>query len=87
MFAYVGLPQNLKDLKDDEPRFSWTGLEIGQSQLAGLVGIAAQGFELLDRNVQWFRRRLVFEAHTFDHHSTVGLRVLKQKEKGSSTFR
>jgi hypothetical protein len=39
-------------------------------------------YVLLYRNVQQFPERLVFKAHRLLHYSTLGLRVIKQKEKG-----
>jgi len=35
----------------------------------------------LRRNVQRFRGGLVFKAHRFLNHSTLGLRVIKKKKK------
>ena len=37
--------------------------------------------QLLDRNVQWFRGGLVLKAQRLLYHSTLGLRVIKQKRK------
>jgi len=39
--------------------------------------------QLLHRNVQRFRGGLVFEAHRLWYHSTLGLRVIKKREKNS----
>ena len=36
---------------------------------------------LLHRNVQRFRGGLVFQAHRLVYHSTLGLRVMKKKQK------
>ena len=35
--------------------------------------------QLLRTNVKWFRRGLVFEAHRLVYHSTLGSRVMKEK--------
>ena len=37
--------------------------------------------QLLYRNVQWFQGELVFKAQRFSYHSTLGLRVIKNKKK------
>ena len=37
--------------------------------------------QLPNRNVQRFRRGLVFKAHRHVYHSTLGLRVIKKKKK------
>ena len=38
--------------------------------------------ELLRRNLMWFQPGLVFEAHKFQYHSTLGSRVIKKKKQG-----
>ena len=44
--------------------------------------ISIRGVEqLLRRNVKRFRGGLVFEAHRLLYHSTLGLRVIKKKQK------
>jgi len=40
--------------------------------------------QLLDRNVEWFRGELVFKAHRFLYHSTLGLRVIKKRRRHRS---
>jgi len=45
-----------------------------------------KGIAVADRwNVQRFRGGLVFEAHRLVYHSTLGLRVIKQKKKKRRT--
>ena len=37
-----------------------------------------------NRNVQWFRGGLIFKADRLMYHSTLGLRVIKEKKVTSS---
>ena len=45
------------------------------------LGVGLKVEQLLDINVQRFRGGLVFKAHRLLHHSTLGLRVIKKKQK------
>ena len=42
------------------------------------------GSYLLSRNVEQFRKGLVFKAHRLLHHSTLGSRVVKKKKTSAS---
>ena len=46
-----------------------------------------EGKQLLYGNVQRFQGGLVFKAHRLLCHSTQGLRVIKNKERGTLNFR
>jgi len=41
--------------------------------------------QLLYRNVQLLQGGLVFKAHRLLYHSTLGLRVMKKKDAGTSS--
>ena len=42
--------------------------------------------QLLSRNVERFRGGLVFKAHKFSYHSTLGSRVIKKKRREGLGF-
>ena len=41
-----------------------------------------QKYQLLHRNVQWFRGGLVLMAHRLVDHSTLGLKAMKKRREG-----
>ena len=53
---------------------------------AGPVHCRAIQEQLLSRNVERFRRRLVLKAHTLLYHSTLGSRVIEKREEETARW-
>jgi len=63
-------------------------MEISTVENSILPRLAVWGTtsQLLHRNVLRFQGGLVFKAHRLLYHSTLGLRVIKQKKKKKDHF-